>query len=101
MNPDQTCFPCINIRWVPREVLKTAQLLLHKSIEKSTLERYFDAIFWRYFVLIFLHRRTKMISICILVPVPSLNNYSIMAENWQEFTWWLRSQNVVDVFHLF
>ena len=60
-----------------------------KVSKKSILERYFDELFWHYFVLIFLHRRTKIISIYILVPGPSVNNYSIMAENWQEFTtWW-------------
>ena len=31
--------------------------------------------------LFFLHRRTKTISIDILVPRPSVNNCSIMAEN--------------------
>ena len=70
--------------------------------EKSILERNFDVLFWHYFVLIFLHRRTKMISIYILVPGPSVNNYSIMAEKWQEFTtWWQSLQNVVVVCHLF
>ena len=39
-----------------------------KVSKKSILERYFDVLFWHYFVLIFLHRRTKMISIYILVP---------------------------------
>ena len=105
-------FPYINIRWVPREVLKTegaAQGFQHplrnpanvnawkntfdhyciKVSKKSILEWYFDVLFWHYFVLIFLHRRKKIISIYILVPGPSVNNNSIMAENWQEFTtWW-------------
>ena len=45
---------------------------------------------------------SKIISIYILVPGPSVNNYSIMAENWQEFiTWWQSLQNVVVVCHLF
>ena len=58
-----------------------------KVSKNAILERYFDVLFWHYFVLIFLHRRTKIISIYILVPGPSVNNYSIrMAENWQEFT---------------
>ena len=52
-----------------------------KLSEKSILERNFDVLFWHNFVLIFLHRRTKIISIYILVPEPSVNNYSIMAEN--------------------
>ena len=44
----------------------------------------------------------KVISIYILVPGPSVKNYSIMAENWQEFTtWWQSLQNVVAVCHLF
>ena len=97
-------FLCINIRWVPREVLKTegaARGFQHrlrnpanvnarknmfdryyciKVAKKSILERYFDVLFWHYFVLIFLHRRTKIISIYILVPWPSLNNNPIMAE---------------------
>ena len=60
-----------------------------KVSKKLILERYFDVLLWHYFVLIFLHRRTKIISIYILVPGPSVNNYSIMAENWQGFiTWW-------------
>ena len=119
-------FPCINIRWVPREVLKTEgaargfqhcprnpanvnaqkkhvrSLLLHKSIEKVDFRAVFRCIFWHYFVLNFLHRCTKIISIYILVPGPSVNNYSIMAENWQEFTsWWQSLKNVVVVCHLF
>ena len=55
-----------------------------KVSKKSILERYFDVFLWHYFVFVcfFLHRRTKMISIDILVPGPSVNNYSIMAENW-------------------
>ena len=83
-------FPCINIRWVPREVFNiargTQQMLMHgknvfdryhciKASKKSILERYFDVLFWHYFVLIFLHRRTKIISNYILVPGPSVNNY--------------------------
>ena len=81
-------FSCINIRWVPREVLKTevaargfqhrpripANVNARKKMfdryycikveKKSILERYFDVLCWRYFVLIFfLHRRTKIISI--------------------------------------
>ena len=56
------------------------------SIEKVDFRAVFDVLFWHFFVLIFLHRRTKIISIYILVPVPSVNNYSIMEENWQEFT---------------
>ena len=99
-------FPCINTSWVPREVLKTegaAQGFQHrpgnpanvnarknmfdryyciKVSKKSILEQYFDVLFWHYFVLIFLHRRTKIISIYILVPGPSVNNYSL-AENLQ------------------
>ena len=62
-----------------------------KVLKKSILERYFDVLFWHYFVFIFLHRRTKIISIYILVPGPSVNNYSIMAKNWQEFTTWWQS----------
>ena len=70
--------------------------------KKSILERYFDVLFWHNFVLIFLHRRTKIIPIYILVSGPSVNDYSIMAENWQEFTtWWQSLQNVVAVCHLF
>ena len=70
--------------------------------KKSILERYFDVLFWQYFVLIFLHRRTKIISIYTLVPGSFVNNYPIMAENWQEFTtWWQSFQNVVAVCHLF
>ena len=73
-----------------------------KVSKKSILDLYFDVLFWHYFVLIFLHRRTKIISIYILVPGPSVNNFSIMAENWQEFaTWWQSLQNVVAVCHLF
>ena len=68
-----------------------------KVLKKLILERYFDVLFWHYFVFIFLHRRTKIISIYILVPGPSVNNYSIMAENWQEFTTWQSLQNVVAV----
>ena len=71
-------FPCIDIRWVPREVLKTegaargfqhrprnpANVNARKNMfdcyycikvsKKSILERYFDVLFWHYFVLIFL-----------------------------------------------
>ena len=110
-------FPYINIRWVPREVFNiarvTQRMLMHGKImfnryycikvsKKSILEWYFDVLFWHYFVLIFLHRRTKIISIYILIPGPSVINYSIMAENWQEFTtWWQSLQNVVVVCHLF
>ena len=127
-------FPCINIRWVPREVLKTEggsprfseggsprfstspeepskcnaqknmfhRYMCIKVLKKSIFEWYFDVLFWHYFVLIFLHWRTKIISIYILVPGLSVNNYSIMAENWQEFTtWWQSLQNVVVVCHLF
>ena len=114
-------FPCINIHWVPRWVLKTAgaarsfqhrpgnpanvnarknmfdRYYCVKVSKKSILERYFDVLFWHYFVLFFLHRRTY-----ILVPGPSVYNYSIIAENWQEFTtWWQSLQNVVVVCHLF
>ena len=70
-------FPCINIRWFPREVLKTegaARGFQHrprnpaivnarknmfdryyciKVSKKSILERCFDVLFWHYFVLIF------------------------------------------------
>ena len=68
--------------------IKVSKKLIKVS-KKFILERYFDVLFWHYFVLIFLHRRTKIISIYILVPGPSVNNYSIMAENWKEFiTWW-------------
>ena len=50
-------------------------LLLHKCIGvKTILERYFGALFWHYFVLIFL--RTQMISIDILVPGSSDINTS-------------------------
>ena len=73
-----------------------------KVSKMSVLERYFDVLFWHYFVLIFLHRRTKIISIYILVPGLSVNNYSIMAENWQEFTtWWQSLQNILGVCLLF
>ena len=74
-----------------------------KVSKKLILERYFDhVLFWHYFVLIFLHGRRKIISIYILIPGLSVNNYSIMAENWQEFTtWWQSLQNVVAVCHLF
>ena len=119
-------FPCINIRWVPRKVLKTegaargfrhrprnpANVNVRNSMfnryycikvsNKSILEQYFDVLFWHYFVLIFLHRRTKIIPIYILVPGPSVNNNLIVAENWQEFTmWWQSLQYVVVVCHLF
>ena len=74
-------------------------------MKKSISERYFDVDIFNIltlFCLIFLHRRTKIISIYILVPGPSVNNYSIMAENLQEFsTWWQSLQNVVVVCHLF
>ena len=64
----------------------TQQMLMHgknmfgryyciQVSKKSILERYFDVFFWHYFALIFLHWRTKMISIDILVPGPSVNNY--------------------------
>ena len=80
-------FPCINIHWVPRVVLKTegaARGFQHrlrnqvnvnarknmsdryyciKVSKKLILERYFEVLFWHYFVLIFLHGRTKIISI--------------------------------------
>ena len=59
-------FPCINIRWVPREVLKTegaANVNARKSMfdryycitvsKRSILERYFDVLFWHYFVFSF------------------------------------------------
>ena len=111
-------FPCINIHWVPREVLETedaargfqhrprnpANVNARKNMfdryycikvsKKSILERYFDVLFWHYFVLIFLHRRTKIVSIYILAPGPSVNNYTIT-------TWWQNLQNVVAVCHLF
>ena len=113
--------PCINIRWVPREVLKTEgaargfqhspripanvnarKNMFDKRIEKVDFRAVFDVLFWHFFVLTILHRRTKIISIYILVPGPSVNNYSIMAENWQEFTtWWQSLQNIVAVCHLF
>ena len=48
-----------------------------KVSKKSILERYFDVLFWHYFVLIFLHRRTKIISIYILVP--KLNTCPLIA----------------------
>ena len=71
-------------------------------IKVSILERYFDVLFWHYFVLIFLHRHTRIISFDILVPEASVNSYSIKAENWQEITmWWQSLQNVVVVYHLF
>ena len=56
-----------------------------KVSNKLILERYFDVhvLFWHYFDLIFLYRRKKIISIYIRVPVPTVNNFSIMAENWQ------------------
>ena len=123
---DQTCFSGICICWVPREVLKTEGCALGfqhrprnpanvnarinmfdryyciKLSKKSILERYFNVILWHYFVLIFLHRRMKIIYIYILFPGPSVNNYSIMAENWQKFvTWWQSLQNVVVVCHIF
>ena len=72
------------------------------SKKKLILEWYFNVLFWHYIVLIFLHRRTKIISIYILVPGPSVNDYSNMAENWQEFnTSWQSLQNVVVVCNLF
>ena len=70
-------FPCINIRWVPRAMLKTsgaargfqhrpsnpANVNARKNMfdryycikvsKKLILERYFDVLFWHYFVLIF------------------------------------------------
>ena len=60
-------FLCINIRWVPREVLKTqgvARGFQHhlrnpvnvyciKVSKKLILEWYFDVLFWHCFVLIF------------------------------------------------
>ena len=52
-----------------------------KVSNKSILGWHFDALFLHYFVLIFLHRCTQMRSIDILVPGPSVNNCSIMAEN--------------------
>ena len=77
-------------------------LLLHKSIEKVDFRVVFHCIILALFCLILLHRRKKIISIYILVPGPSVNNYSIMAENWQEFTnWWQSLQNVVAVCHVF
>ena len=113
-------FPCINISWVHMEVLKTegaarnpANVNARKSMfdrikvtKRSILGRYFDSLFWHYFVFIFfLHRRTQMISIDILVPGPSEytgNSCSIMAENWQELTTWSASlQNVVVVFAIY
>ena len=120
-------FTCINIRWVPREVLKIegeargfqhrprnpANVNARKSMfdryycikvsKKSILEGYFDVLFWHYFVLIFFtsarednfHLYPRSRAIC-------KKNYSIMAENWQEFTaWWQSLQNVVVVCHLF
>ena len=50
--------------------------MFDKSNEKLILGRYFDALFWHYFVLISLHRRTQMISIDILVPGPSEHTQS-------------------------
>ena len=122
-------FPCINICLVPREVLKTesaargfqdlprspANVNARKNMfdryycikvtKKSILGRYFEALFWHYYVFNFLHCRTQMISIRILVPGPSEytgNSCSIMAENWQEFTTWSASlQNVVVVFVIY
>ena len=68
-------FPCINIRWVPREVFKTegtargfqhrprnpANVNARKNMsdryycikvsKKLILDRYFDVLFWHYFVL--------------------------------------------------
>ena len=54
-------FSCINIRWVPREALKTEgaaenmfdRYYCIKVSRKSILGRYFDALFWHYFVLVF------------------------------------------------
>ena len=61
-------FPCINIRWVPREVFNiargTQRMFMHgqnmfdryyciKVSKQLILERYFDVLFWHYFVLIF------------------------------------------------
>ena len=70
-------FPCINIRWVPREVLNTegaargfqycprnpANVNARKNMfdryycikvsKKSILDRCFDVLFWHFFVLIF------------------------------------------------
>ena len=89
-------FLCINIRWVLREVLKTegaARVFQHrqrnpanvkarkcmfdryyciKVSKKSILERYFDVLFWHYFVLIFFtlahednfHLYTRATAIC-------------------------------------
>ena len=89
----------------PSECLCTEKhvrsLLLHKSIEKVDFRGVFQCIILALFCFDFLHRRTKTISIYILVPGPSVNNYSIMAENWQEFnTWWQSLQNVVVVCNL-
>ena len=78
-------------------------LLLHTSIETVDFRAVFRCIILALFCSdFFLHRRTKVISIDILVPGPSVNNYSIIAENWQELTtWWLSLQNVEVVCHLF
>ena len=77
-------------------------LLLHKSIEKVDFRAVFRCIILALFCFDFLHRRTKIISIYILVPGPSVNNYSIMAENWQGFTTrWQSLQKVVVVCLLF
>ena len=82
--------PRIPVNVNAREKIQFDRYYCINVSKKPILERYFDVLFWHYFVLIFLHRRTKMVSIDILVPGPSVNNNSIMAENWQEFTtWWL------------
>ena len=52
-----------------------------------TRPRYQVSVYWTIGPLV-LDWPTKIISIYILVPGPSVNNYSIMAENWQEFTTW-------------
>ena len=81
-----------------------------KLSKKSILERYSNVLFWHSLVMIFIHQRKKIISIYIFVPGPSVNmfkfksvnNYSIMAENWKELaTWWQSLQNVLVVCHLF
>ena len=57
-----------------------------KVLKKSILELYFNVLFWHCFVLIFLHWRTKIISIYILVPGPSVKSrklariYHVVAE---------------------
>ena len=98
-------FPCINIRWVPREMLKTegaARGFQHRTRNSANVNARKNMFDRYYCIKVSTKIDFRAVFRCIIlalfcfdfftsahehnfhfVLVSSVNNYSIMAENWQ------------------